>query len=143
MCTGAAGSWARTMDGIRQMVSLGLPVRVAMTETPQNAAETAEAAALLAVLGIGGHAFAVRPMLRRGLSASGLDITEDTTTPELTVTASGLHWHPAGADAATSPDMLLAAPGTPLATGKRLITERFFVARQADGSLPRSYRCAV
>lgn len=137
------GSWARTMDGIRQAVSLGLPVRVAMTQTPQNAAETSEAARLLAGLGIGGDAFAVRPLLRRGLSASGLDITEDTTIPELTVTASGLHWHPAGADAGTSPDMLLAAAGTPLAAGKRLITERFFAARQADGSLPRPYRCAV
>jgi molybdenum cofactor biosynthesis enzyme MoaA len=137
------GSWARTMDGIRQAVSAGLPVRVAMTETPQNAAETGETARLLAGLGIGADAFAVRPLLRRGLSASGLDITEDTTIAELTVTAGGLHWHPAGADAPTSPDMLLAGPGTPLAAGKRLITERFFAARLADGSLPRPYRCAV
>jgi hypothetical protein len=38
---------------------------------------------------------------------------------------------------------LLAAPGTPLAAGKRLIAERSFAARQADGSLPRPARCAV
>ncbi len=137
------GSWARTMDGIRQAVSLGLPVRVAMTETPENAAETGEAARLLAGLGIEGEAFAVRPLLRRGLSADGLDIDAGTTIPELTVSVGGLHWHPAGADAATSPDMMLAGPGTPLAAGKRLITERFFAARLADGSLPRPYRCAV
>jgi pyruvate-formate lyase-activating enzyme len=137
------GSWAKTIDGIRQAASLGLPIRVAMTETPQNTTETGEVARLLAGLGIDGEAFAVRPLLRRGLSADGLDIQASTTIPELTVTADGLHWHPAGADAATSPDMLLAGPGTPLAAGKRLITERFFAARLADGSLPRPYRCAI
>jgi pyruvate-formate lyase-activating enzyme/predicted phosphodiesterase len=137
------GSWARTIDGIRQAARLGLPIRVAMTETPQNTAEIGEVAQLLAGLGIDGEAFAVRPLLRRGLSATGLDITGDTTIPELTVSADGLHWHPAGADAGTSPDMLLAGPGTSLAAGKRLVTERFFAARLADGSLPRPYRCAV
>jgi len=137
------GSWVKTMDGIRQAVCLGLPVRVGMTETPQNVTETGEVARLLAGLGIEGEAFAVRPLLRRGLSAGGVDIEAGTTIPELTVSADGLHWHPAGADAATSPDMLLAGPGTSLTAGKRLVTERFFAARLADGSLPRPYRCAV
>ncbi len=137
------GSWAKTMDGIRQAARLGLPVRVALTETPQNTAEIGEVGRLLAGLGIEGDAFAVRPLLRRGLSATGQDIAAGTTIPELTASTDGLHWHPAGADAATSPDMLLAGPGTPLAAGKRLVTERFFAARLADGSLPRPYRCAV
>jgi predicted phosphodiesterase len=138
-----AGSWARTIDGIRQAVELGLPVRVGMTETPDNAAEVPDVARLLAGMGVPAQQFAVRPLLRRGLSAAGMDITQDTTIPELTVTADGLHWHPAGADAATSPDMLLAGPGSTLADGKRLVAERFFAARQADGSLPRPYQCAV
>ena len=85
----------------------------------------------------------IRCGLRRGLSPTGLDIGADTTIPELTVSTDGLHWHPAGADAATSPDMLLAGPGTPLAAGKRLVAERFFTARLADGSLPRPYQCAI
>jgi hypothetical protein len=55
----------------------------------------------------------------------------------------GLHWHPAGADTATSPDMLLARGPVSLATGKRLVTEWFFTACLADGSLPRPYRCAI
>lgn len=137
------GSWAHTIDGIRQAVDLGLPVRFALTETPQNSAEIPEVAALLAGLGVPAGNFAVRPLLRRGLSAAGQDIAADTTIPELTASTDGLHWHPAGADAVTSPDMLLAGPGTPLAAGKRLVTERFFAARLADGSLPRPYQCAV
>ena len=47
------------------------------------------------------------------------------------------------ADAATSPDMLLATADTPLWVGRQLVTERFFTARLADGSLPQPYHCAI
>ena len=100
-------------------------------------------AELLTRLGVRPEHFAVRPLRRRGLSGEGLDIGEDTTVPELTASADGLHWHPAGADAATSPDMHLAGPGTSLREGKRLATERFFTARLADGTLPQPYRCTI
>jgi pyruvate-formate lyase-activating enzyme/diadenosine tetraphosphatase ApaH/serine/threonine PP2A family protein phosphatase len=137
------GSWARTIAGIEQAVKLELPVRVALTETPDNRDEIPAVAKLLADLGVPPDAFAVRPLLRRGLSRDGLDIGEDTTAPELTVTVDGLHWHPAGADIATSPDMHLAPSGTPLREGKRLVTERFLTARLADASMPQPYRCAI
>ncbi len=137
------GSWQRTMDGIATAIELGLPVRVALTETPENTGEIGEVADMLAGLGVKGDAFAVRPMLRRGFSDEGMDIGEDDTTPELTVTADGLHWHPAGADAQTSPDMLLVSGTASLALGKQLVTERFFTARLADGSMPQPYRCAI
>ena len=68
--------------------------------------------------------------------------------PELAVTADGVHWHPAGADVGTSPDMLLrrhdsADAWVPLAEAKRLAVERFLVLRRDDGSLPLVYNCAV
>lgn len=137
------GSWQRALDGITAALDLDLPVRVALTETADNTDEIGEVADLLAGLGITGDDFAVRPMLRRGFSTQGNDIGEDTTIPELTVTADGLHWHPAGADSTSSPDMLLAAGRTSLARGKQLVTERFFTARLADGTLPQPYRCAI
>ncbi|MBJ7597045.1 MAG: hypothetical protein DLM67_02210 [Candidatus Nephthysia bennettiae] len=137
------GSWERTIAGIRQAIDLGLAVRVAMTETAENHEEVAAVGALLAGLGIPPHAFAVRPLLRRGLSADGLEISGDSTVPELTVTTEGLHWHPAGADVDTSPDMILAEGTVPLGAGKRLAIERFFSARLADGTLPQPYRCAI
>lgn len=138
-----SGSFTRTVDGIRTLRELGLPVRVALTETEQNTREIPDVVTLLADLGVPKTDFAVRPLLHRGFSATGLDIGAGTTVPELTVTTDGLHWHPAGADTATSPDLLL-APGTPsLAEGKRLVTERFFTARLADGSLPQPYHCAI
>ncbi|THA27195.1 radical SAM protein [Streptomyces sp. RKND-216] len=138
-----AGSWQRTMEGIRHLIDLGLPPRVALTETPENTAEIPAVAELLNGLGLPADRFAVRPLLRRGFSDHGEEISEDTSIPELTVTADGLHWHPAGADLDTSPDLHLAAAGTPLERGKQLVTERFFAARLTDGSLPRPVHCAV
>ncbi|WP_415949127.1 radical SAM protein [Streptomyces sp. KLOTTS4A1] len=138
-----AGSFERTLDGIRLLTGLGLPPRVALTETPENTCEIPATAALLRELGLPENNFAVRPLLRRGFAETGTEIGEDSSVPELTVSADGLHWHPAGADRTTSPDLHLAAAGTPLEAGKRLVTERFFTARLADGSLPRPVRCAV
>jgi pyruvate-formate lyase-activating enzyme/predicted phosphodiesterase len=137
------GSWQRTTDGIRHLIDLGLPPRVALTETQENTGEIPAVAAFLAELGLPADHFAVRPLLRRGFAEEGVEIGEDSSVPELTVTADGLHWHPAGADLTTSPDMHLAPAGTSLERGKRLVTERFFAARLADGSLPRPVHCAI
>ncbi|NUP46354.1 MAG: radical SAM protein [Catenulispora sp.] len=137
------GSFTRTLDGIRLLIDIGFPPRVALTETPENAGEIEQVAELLAGLGLPPANFAVRPLLRRGFSETGQEIGEDSSIPELTVSADGLHWHPAGADAATSPDMHLAPAGTPLAEGKRLVTERFLAARLADGNLPAPVHCAI
>ncbi|WP_103532722.1 radical SAM protein [Streptomyces sp. SM11] len=137
------GSWQRTLDGIRHLIDLGLPPRVALTETPENTHEVPAVAELLAGLGLPAAHFAVRPLLRRGFSDTGVEIGEDSSIPELTVTADGLHWHPAGADLTTSPDMHLAPASTPLARGQQLVTERFFTARLTDGTLPRPVHCAI
>ncbi|MGK5448610.1 radical SAM protein [Streptomyces radiopugnans] len=137
------GSWQRTIDGIRHLIGLGLPPRVALTETPDNTREIPAVAELLASLGLSADRFAVRPLLRRGFSGTGLEVGEESSIPELTVTADGLHWHPAGADLATSPDLHLAPAGAPLEAGKQLVTERLFTARLTDGSLPRPVHCAV
>jgi len=86
----------------------------------------------------------VRPLVRRGFSTdAGIEIDDGNTIPELTVTTDGVHWHPAGADVETSPDMLLATGTVPLREAKRLVVERFLTLRQADGSLPLAYNCAV
>lgn len=143
-----AGSWQKAMDGLALAKGLGLPVRVGMTSTPANAHEVEPLRALLAGMGITGKDFAVRPLVARGFSTDGAVIDDGNTVPELTVTADGVHWHPAGADVDTSPDMLLAKHPSPaewvsLAEGKRLAVEHFLTLRRADGSLPLVYNCAV
>jgi diadenosine tetraphosphatase ApaH/serine/threonine PP2A family protein phosphatase len=138
-----AGSWTRAMAGLDTALELGLPVRVGMTETPENTADVEPLRALLAGKGVRGRDFAVRPLVRRGHSADGVVIGADNTVPELTVTADGWHWHPAGADLGTSPDMLLGGPEVPLAEARRRAVEIFLRLRQGDGSLPLVYNCAV
>ena len=141
-----AGSWARAMEGIRFARELGLPLRVAMTETPENRAEVSQLAGLLAGLGIEGADFAVRPLVQRGFAAGvehGIEVSEGVMAPELTVTADGVHWHPVGADLESSPDFLVARGQVPLVEAKRAVIERFLELRLEDGTLPAAFRCAV
>jgi len=143
-----AGSWQKAMDGLRLATTLDPPVRVCMTVTAETTGEVEPLRALLADMGITGKDFAVRPLVARGFSSEGAVIEDTNTVPEVAVTADGVHWHPAGADHDTSPDMLLArhpSPDSwvPLAEAKRLAVERFLVLRRSDGSLPLVYNCAV
>jgi diadenosine tetraphosphatase ApaH/serine/threonine PP2A family protein phosphatase/uncharacterized Fe-S cluster-containing radical SAM superfamily protein len=141
-----AGSWVKAMDGLRYAMSLGLPLRVAMTQTAANAGETEELRDLLGQLGIAGDAFAVRPLVARGFAAGapdGVEVSAGVIAPELTITADGAHWHPLGADVDACPDFLLARGEVALGDAKRLVIERFLALRQADGALPNAFRCAV
>jgi hypothetical protein len=115
-----------------------------MTETALNRDEVDELRALLADRGVAGADFAVRPLVRRGFAHEGMEVTDAVMVPELTITADGAHWHPVGGDLGSSPDLLVARGGdVTLADAKRAVVERFLELRQADGSLPRAYRCAV
>jgi pyruvate-formate lyase-activating enzyme/predicted phosphodiesterase len=141
-----AGSWARAMEGLAYARSLGLPLRVAMTETPDNREEVDELRELLASLDIVGDAFAVRPLVARGFAAGeqdAVEVSDAALVPELTITADGAHWHPMGGDVDASPDLVVASGNVSLAEAKRLVVERFLALRQADGTLPPAFRCAV
>jgi len=143
-----AGSWVRAMDGLRYAAGLGLPLRVAMTATPENREEVGALRATLADIGIRGNDFAVRPLVSRGFAADAQDagaigVSDAVMVPELTITADGAHWHPVGGDLESSPDFLVARGEVSLAEAKRRIVERFLVLRQADGSLPPAFHCAV
>ena len=141
-----AGSWERAMSGLAYARGLGLPLRVAMTETPENRGEVDELRALLASLDIVGDDFAVRPLVKRGFAEEvedGMEVSEPVIVPELTVTADGVHWHPIGGDVESSPDMVVARGEVGLADAKRLIVQRFLELRLEDGSLPAAFHCAI
>jgi diadenosine tetraphosphatase ApaH/serine/threonine PP2A family protein phosphatase/pyruvate-formate lyase-activating enzyme len=138
-----AGSWAKAMDGIALARELGLPVRVAMTETPENGGEAAPLRELLAAVGVAADDFAVRPLVQRGFAEGGMEVSDAVMVPELTVTADGVHWHPVGGDVESSPDLVVARGEISLAEAKRRIVQRFLELRQADGSLPAAFHCAV
>lgn len=143
-----AGSWVRAMEGLRYAAGLGLPLRVAMTQTPDNRDEVGALRATLEDLGIVGEDFAVRPLVQRGFAADAADsgavqVSDAVMVPELTITADGAHWHPVGGDVRSSPDFVVARGDVSLAEAKRRIIERFLVLRLKDGSLPPAFHCAV
>ncbi len=140
------GSWDRAMAGIEYAHELGLPLRVAMTETPDNREEIPELRAQLNRIGITGSDFAVRPLVQRGFAEDldeGMEVSDAVMVPELTITTDGAHWHPVGGDIGSSPDFVVAREDVSLAEAKRRVIERFLVLRQADGTLPAAFRCAV
>lgn len=134
-----AGSWQRAVDGIRAAAAAGLEVRVAMTETDANRGEGDAVRELLD----GVAAVAVRPLVARGGSATGMAVTVAEIAPELTVSTDGMHWHPLGGDLHASPDFLVAEEPITLAEAKRRVTERVLALRQADGTLPQGFACAI
>ena len=148
-----AGSWERAMAGLRFAAELGLPLRVALTQTPDNPGEIDELRELLAGLGVAAEDFAVRPLVARGFAANvpggpaaagAIAVCDAVMAPELTITADGAHWHPVGGDLESSPDFLVArGADVALADAKRLIVERYLALHPADGSQPAAFRCAV
>jgi len=141
-----AGSFERALDGIGYARDLGLPLRVAMTETPENRGDVAALRELLTGYGVTGRDFAVRPLVARGFAEDvedGMAVSDAVMVPELTVTADGLHWHPVGGDLDSSPDFLVAPAPVSLAEGKERVTRRFLELRQADGTLPQAFHCAI
>jgi MoaA/NifB/PqqE/SkfB family radical SAM enzyme len=148
-----AGSWDRAMSGLRFAAGLGLPLRVALTQTPDNAGEIDALRAALGELGIATEDFAVRPLVARGFAADlpggaaaagAIKVCDAVMAPELTITADGAHWHPVGGDIESSPDFLVArGPDVALADAKRLIVERYLALHEEDGSRPAAFRCAV
>ena len=141
-----AGSWVRAIEGLEYASSLGLPLRVAMTQTPDNRDEVESLRARLATMGITGDGFAVRPLVQRGFATEvdgAIQVSDAVMVPELTVTTDGVHWHPVGGDRDASPDFVVAEGEVSLAEAKRRIVERFLRLRQADGSLPDAFQCAV
>ena len=133
------GSWAKALDGLHHAASLGLPLRVAMTETEDTRGEGDALRALLD----GVAEVAVRPLVARGFSADGMAVSDGVVVPELTVTTDGVHWHPLGGDVDASPDFLVAPGEVPLARAKELVVRRFLELRQADGTLPAAFQCAI
>jgi hypothetical protein len=76
------------------------------------------------------------------LSEDGVDITDMSTVPELTVT-DGLYWHPAGTDGQTRSDMCIAEGDHRLGQAMQLDAEWFLAALLGDESMPHPCHCAV
>jgi MoaA/NifB/PqqE/SkfB family radical SAM enzyme len=109
-----AGSWIKTVAGIRSVLANGFRVRLATTETPANSAHLAEVCAFHQALGIPEEDHLIRPLAKRGFSSSGMEVGLATLAPELTVNAEGVFWHPLS----TAADMQISRQIFPLAAAR-------------------------
>lgn len=117
-----AGTWAKTVAGIRTLQENGFPVRLSSTETPANTAHLDELHAFRRDLGIADADHFVRPLAKRGFATEGLDVGTDTLVPEMTVTVDGVYWHPLASP--SSADMRVTADIFPLATAVACIQDQ-------------------
>jgi MoaA/NifB/PqqE/SkfB family radical SAM enzyme len=117
-----AGTWRKTVEGIRLLLDAGLRVRIATTETPANAEHLPALAEFRASLGIAEDDHIVRPLARRGFSTEGIVVETALLVPEVTATVDGIFWHPLASP--SSGDMLVSRDLFPLADAVRRIEEQ-------------------
>ena len=108
-----AGTWIKTVKGIRALQDAGFHVRLGTTETPANSAYLGELRQFRHSMGIADADHVVRPLARRGFATQGVEVSAATLAPEMTITADGVFWHPLASP--TSADMRVSADIFPLA----------------------------
>lgn len=91
-----AGTWARTVEGIRLLRERGFHIRTGTTETLHTRRRLRQLADFLTSIGIPPEDQIVRPLARRGASQHGAVLEREDLVPELTVDVDGVYWHPVG-----------------------------------------------
>ncbi len=134
-----AGSWARAVDGIELVRSLGFRVRVAATLFDEDPAGVEALHRRLDEAGIDRADRVIRPVALEGFAESGVHVSIDTLEPEPTITADGAWWHPV---AVTDPHLRIADSPTPLAEVFGVVRDTLAVQDAAVRTGREVFRCA-
>lgn len=126
-----AGTWEKTVEGIRLLQGRGFRVRLSTTETPANSPYLHRVCEFHRALGIPDQDHFVRPLAKRGYSKEGLELGMHNLAPELTVNLDGVFWHPLSTDA----DMQVSKKIFPLATAMERVQKQLD-AISATGAAP-------
>jgi len=131
-----AGTWAKTMEGIRFLQERGLRLRLSTTETPANIDHLEELHALRRSLGIPEDDHVIRPLAHRGFAREGMEVTVDSLMPEITVTVDGVFWHPLASP--SSSDMQVSSKIFPLAAAVDCIQQQLDELLHAKDGQPQA-----
>jgi MoaA/NifB/PqqE/SkfB family radical SAM enzyme len=124
-----AGTWEKTVEGIRLLQERGLRVRLSTTETPVNSPRLEQICEFHRTLGIPDEDHFIRPLAKRGYSKEGLELDMTNLLPEVTVNLDGVFWHPLSTDV----DMQISRKIFPLQTAVARIQSQL-AAIAATGS---------
>ncbi len=133
------GSWDRAVSGIRIALEEGFRVKVAATLPYEQTNAVEPFHAFLENLGIPRGDRVIRALAHRGVADQGIELTVETLIPEITVTATGVYWHPVGAEHA---DQLVTRDIFPLADAIARAVEEFAGYREDATSAAQWFPCA-
>lgn len=94
-----AGTWAKTVEGIKLLQAKGFRVRIGTTETRANSAHLDQLCAFHRSLNIPDEDHFVRPLAKRGYSKEGIELGMGNMLPEITANLDGIFWHPLSTEA--------------------------------------------
>lgn len=115
-----AGSWLKTIEGIRTLQEHGFRVRLSTTETPANTDHLDAICAFHREMGIPEADHFIRPLAKRGYAREGIEVDKASLVPELTASIDGIFWHPLTTDA----DLQVSKKLFPLANAYECITQQ-------------------
>jgi organic radical activating enzyme/TusA-related sulfurtransferase len=131
------GTWLRAWQGIERAQREGFRVRLAASVSSDREAE--EFRRFLDAREIREEDRVIRRIALRGLAAEGVALARADLVPEITITASGVYWHPVGAADA---DMLVTAEIFPLAKSFAAVRRAFEHESQHRRRLATIFNCA-
>lgn len=131
------GSWGRAWEGIARAQSLGFRVRIAATVSNED--EATEFRQFLDERRVAEADRVIRRIALRGFADEGLAIARADLIPEITITDSGVYWHPVGADDA---DLLVTRNIFPLAAAFADLRRAFDQERSHQTRLASIFNCA-
>jgi pyruvate-formate lyase-activating enzyme len=132
-----AGTWLRAWQGIERAQREGFRVRLAATVSGDREAE--EFRRFLDARKIREEDRVIRRIALRGFAAEGVALARADLVPEITITASGVYWHPVGAADA---DMLVTPDIFPLAESFAAVRRAFERESQHRRRLATIFNCA-
>ena len=125
-----AGTWVKTVEGLKRLQEHGFRLRLGTTETPANSAHLDKLCEFHRLLGIADEDHIIRPLAKRGFSKEGIELGMDNLVPELTVNVDGIFWHPLSTDA----DMQVSKEIFPLASAVERIQALYEDIAQAGAT---------
>lgn len=131
------GTWEKARAGIAIAREEGFRVRLAATVADAEAEQAFRT--FVEREGIPDEDCVLRRVALRGFAEEGVALSRSDLVPEVTLTRTGVYWHPVGA---TDPDFFVTARSFPLVEAIDAVKRAFAEERRFSSSLASVFRCA-